>query len=370
MDKIIGKLKRLKSLFLVKKSQWLNFWHNSSFVRRNYLKKVVTKVSQYVMAFLSMMLSKKNFRRDAGVVSCVIFFFLVVAFGDNLFFYVMERRSVDFLKEVEGQEEIILDEKIYEEVRLIQESIDMENWKSHRSQWYGFEIKYPHAWKNPINLGAARGAMWEYQYQFRRNEIRENDPYVGFDLVIYNLAKTGNLFKTDEFPAIKNKELENDEVCQNIEGHIIETGDYPAEEIYVPLEDDCYGPALFFSYTKGNYIYNLVPVLKDGYAIAGDPRIEINDYFPDFFAIVSTLNPIDIVRPKTAVAAVKPKITAPKPVSYKKVNGKMVCAKKSDNPGKSKQNKGKHLDMECCLDPDEYPNPWCYYDPKKYGKYL
>jgi hypothetical protein len=50
--------------------------------------------------------------------------------------------------------------------------------------------------------------------------------------------------------------------------------------------------------------------------------------------------------------------------------GRKVCGTKNDKPSKSNKNKGKHLDMECCLDPDEYPNPNCYYDPKKYGKYL
>jgi len=65
-----------------------------------------------------------------------------------------------------------------------------------------------------------------------------------------------------------------------------------------------------------------------------------------------------------------PKITAPRPVAAKSVGGKLVCAKKTDHPGKSKTNKKKHLDMECCLDPDEYPNPWCYYNPNVYGKYL
>lgn len=73
-------------------------------------------------------------------------------------------------------------------------------------------------------------------------------------------------------------------------------------------------------------------------------------------------------KPKTAApktkpkpAPSKPKITAPKPVSFRVVGGKMVCAKKNDKPRKSKQHKGKHLDMECCLDPDETPNPWCTY---------
>ncbi len=67
----------------------------------------------------------------------------------------------------------------------------------------------------------------------------------------------------------------------------------------------------------------------------------------------------------------KPAIRAPKPYVFDKDSlGRMVCNKKNDHPGKSDQNKKKHMDMECCLDPDEIPNPNCYYDPGKYGKYL
>lgn len=62
---------------------------------------------------------------------------------------------------------------------------------------------------------------------------------------------------------------------------------------------------------------------------------------------------------------------APPPNMYKTDDsGRKVCSKKNDKPSKSKQKKGIHLDMECCLDPDEIPNPHCYYPPEKYGKYL
>lgn len=63
-------------------------------------------------------------------------------------------------------------------------------------------------------------------------------------------------------------------------------------------------------------------------------------------------------------------IGAPMPYIYKTENGRRVCGSKSDHPHKSKKGKGIHMDMECCLDPDEYPNPHCYYPPEKYGKYL
>jgi len=64
---------------------------------------------------------------------------------------------------------------------------------------------------------------------------------------------------------------------------------------------------------------------------------------------------------------------APQPYVYAKdILGRKVCNKKNDKPHKSnkKDHKPGHMDMECCLDPDETPNPNCYYDPEKYGKYL
>lgn len=65
------------------------------------------------------------------------------------------------------------------------------------------------------------------------------------------------------------------------------------------------------------------------------------------------------------------KINAPGPHVFEKdSSGRKVCNKSNDKPGKSDKGKGKHMDMECCLDPDEYPNPHCYYPPGKYGKFL
>lgn len=57
--------------------------------------------------------------------------------------------------------------------------------------------------------------------------------------------------------------------------------------------------------------------------------------------------------------------------SFKKDNqGRKVCSSKSDDPHKSNQNTSVHIDKECCLDPDEIPNPRCHYSSNKYGKLL
>lgn len=78
----------------------------------------------------------------------------------------------------------------------------------------------------------------------------------------------------------------------------------------------------------------------------------------------------EVKEPKPVIR--KPKITAPKPAAETKrdAQGRVICAKKNDKPSKSKKHKGRNIDMECCLDPDEYPNPWCYYPSEKYGKLL
>ena len=83
-----------------------------------------------------------------------------------------------------------------------------------------------------------------------------------------------------------------------------------------------------------------------------------------------TLEQVDRMLAPRIVVPAQPRLRAEMPNSFKRVNGRLVCDKKNDHPGKSKKNKGKHMDMECCLDPDEYPNPNCYYDSDKYGKYL
>jgi hypothetical protein len=41
--------------------------------------------------------------------------------------------------------------------------------------------------------------------------------------------------------------------------------------------------------------------------------------------------------------------------------------KHNDKPHKSKQDKGKHVDEDCCPDPDEWPRPGCVYKPSDYA---
>lgn len=312
---------------------------------------------------------KKNLVRDLWIIFGTICL-SSAAIASNYFVLSVERKKLKSNKIATPTPTptTISEEEIYQEIKSLQETINISEWKEYQNHWYGFSLKHPKDWNLPLNQRRTVKDKWEARYQFRFKNSSPENLLEGFDLTIYENSKIDSLFQTAEFPLLKNSEQKNLSLCQNIQGHIIETGDYPAEEIYIEPNDDCFYPTLFFTINQGSYTYNLSPKFKGSFPTDNDPRVELTNSFPEFFSVASTLSNIDIVRPKPII---KPKITAPMPVSYKKdAQGRLVCAKKNDKPGKSDKTNKKHLDMECCLDPDEYPNPHCYYDSAKYEKYL
>jgi len=330
-------------------------------------------VGRCYRTFCIILFNKKNLKRDIAILGSFVLILLMVWFADNRIFTKVPLRDDLVSQQVLGQESgpKTEEEAVAQEEKTVIDvinKIDVSSWTPYQNTWYGFALKYPNLWGDPTAKKALVGVLWDQKVEFRTKNMDEKNPFEGFDITVYNVAKARELSATEEFPKLKTQEFANEDKCKTIEGHLLETGDYPAEEIYIPSNDACYNSALFFSNTRGAYIYNLTPKLKEGWGLAGDPAEELKSHMPEFFAVASTLDLIDIVRPKPAPP--KPKITAPKPASYKILGGKMVCDKRNDKPSKSDKNKGKHLDMECCLDPDEYPNPWCSYDPGKYGKYL
>ena len=133
---------------------------------------------------------------------------------------------------------------------------------------------------------------------------------------------------------------------------------YPANKVVVKPGNPCFREAYFVSVERNSWIYNLVPVPSGGYHKIGyQGESKVNAQIPEFSKILENItfqNPL-------------PPITGPKPRTAKKVNGKYVCAG-GDDIHWSLTNKPGHLDLQCCLDPDETPNPWCSYSAENLAK--
>ncbi len=371
----MGKKKKLKK---IKKQQY--FSEELTGDTKNWGKEIVGKARRlYLKAGLTLkkwnnifctgMTCQANLKRD-GIIITVAILVAATFLGIGQYTAAIKKVVQERQKEIMIQEVVVeqFEEANASKIKTIQDKISTENWKEYASAWYGFKIKYPQDWKAPIVRPYSRASQSLYRVSFTTDNQADRN-YIGFDVAVYDVNTVKEIFRTDEFPKIESVSPEDMAKCENIEGHLLETGDYPAEEIYIPRGDDCYGAVLFFSVIKGQYIYNITPRLKDNVTTDNDPMIELSDSLPEFFEAISVFENIDIVRPKPKPVA--PKITAPNPATYNVDEfGRKVCEKKKDKPGKSDRGKGKHLDMECCLDPDEYPNPHCYYDGAKYGKYL
>lgn len=244
----------------------------------------------------------------------------------------------------------------------VMEPVDTSGWDTYRNQWYGFEIRHPDSWTGmQYKTSTTKNSSYETVYKFRKDASGESDPYVGFDVAIYSTRKVKSIQQTDDL--IKKEDAPEDTSnCRFSEELILGEEKNVFQKVSVKQGDACFEPTYFFSATKDNYSYDIIPVAKEGADIPADPEQDVNKNFPEYREVASSIKFIPVVRPAAVKAApAKPKITARRPVAAKVVGGKLVCAKKNDKPRKSKKNKPGHMDMECCLDPDERPNPWCSY---------
>jgi hypothetical protein len=251
------------------------------------------------------------------------------------------------------------------------EPVNTSGWGTYRNKWYGFEISHPDSWTSmQYKTATAKSARYETIYQFRKDAIDENDSYIGFDVAIYSTGKIGSVDLTNNVKK-KDNAPEDTSSCYFSEEMTLGKEKNAFQQVSVREGNACYEPAYFFSIKKDDYLYNIVPVFKDGANIPTDIGEDVSKNFPEYKEVVASLKFIPVERPKVAKTPVRPRISAPRPVSAKVVGGRLVCAKKNDHPGKSQNgNKPGHMDMECCLDPDETPNPWCTYSNPKYEKYL
>lgn len=248
----------------------------------------------------------------------VIFFDLLIIFSEKNY---SKRDSREFFNKKE--------KKITRERK--DEKIIIDGWYFYRDNKRGFEIKYPENWKVFIENGMANSS-WEQKITFRDFNKRTITKETGFDLFIYNTKKL-SLIEGEKF----------NEIHKSSKNILIKN-------------KECLEKGAFLQVKNEEYFYEIFPVVAEDDFYESDFK---SSFLCDAESVINSFlsfRIIKIERPRP-----KPIITAPMPVAYDRVNGKLVCDKKNDKPRKSKKGKGKHLDMECCLDPDEYPNPHCTY---------
>jgi hypothetical protein len=247
--------------------------------------------------------------------------------------------------------------------------VDLTGWDTYRNQWYGFEIQHPNNWTNmQYRTSASKNSRYETVYKFRKDSSGENDSYVGFDVAVYSTRKAESVDQTNDLQK-KEGAPEDTSNCQFSSELTIGKENNIFQKVSVGRGSACFEPTYFFSIQKENFRYDIVPIANDEAESPANIEQDVNQYFPEYKEAVASFKIIPVSKPTSAPS--KPRISAPRPVSAKVVGGRLVCAKKNDHPGKSQNgNKPGHMDMECCLDPDERPNPWCSYSNPIYQKYL
>lgn len=227
-------------------------------------------------------------------------------------------------------------------------------WKLFESAKYGFSIKYPTGWQEPVETSAPPESNYLSRIEFKNGSGKNGKE--SFDIFVYSSAKFPDPLGTDNLK--KKNESVDPKDCAHFDDITLGEEGYSAKEVNVMANDPCWEETFFYSFTKNGYTFNLVPSFGNSYDIKNyDEKIDLVKIFPEFYDISSTLN---FKKEESAVQfskkAIQKAASPPKP----RYTAGARCSHKKDKPRKSKT-KGKHMDEDCCPDPDEWPNPRCAY---------
>jgi len=282
---------------------------------------------------------------------------LAVIYSESVKIFLNDKQQISF-EASENTIQTLKDQEMFTGEEL-SEPINISDWDTYQNKWYGFEIGHPDSWRNNTQYRTAteKSAVYETIYKFRKDE-EENSIFVGYDVKIYPMKKAPDIESTNDIREKDNAPEDREDCYPIAEETKFDGSDLVFQKVSIDENNPCYEPAYFFSIIEGSYIYNIVPAVGESGERFAEPEKETGKIFPEYEEAVKTLKFISITRPKPKR---DPRAGIRKPISAKIVGGKLVCAVKNDRPHKSDNNKPGHLDLECCLDPDERPNPWCTY---------
>lgn len=224
----------------------------------------------------------------------------------------------------------------------------------YRNDTYGFQVNYPGDWVSPQEETVNDP---DYNYIFRasfgtdqgfRGETAE-----GFNVFVYRgnacLSNGDSVSIQDKNPdAPLAHSIANNSQIQSgcVSRKVTVNGSFFPHEINI------------FQYVGTNYSFVLVPFISRNEALPEHITAQFEEAAKSFDVLAQ-----DPISPPPAVnQKIPPKISpqVKKPTAMVRPQGTMVCPDPKQKPAYSKT-KGKHMDEDCCPDPDEWPNPQCIY---------
>lgn len=222
-------------------------------------------------------------------------------------------------------------------------------WNIYENDFYGFKLQYPSYWNNPQEEAINDP---DYNYIFRvsfgTDQGFNGDSAEGFSVFVYRgnmcLSSFDSMQISDNNPDVP---LANS-IANNINNHpgCVSRKITATSDVF-PRQVDIY------QYAGKNYTFVIIPFMSRNENLSDHIINQFSDMAKTFVILpkdqiqANTIGTNNPTIKNTAVPS-RPRST-------------MICPDPSQKPTYSKT-KGKHMDEDCCPDPDEWPNPQCSYN--------
>lgn len=277
-----------------------------------------------------------------------------VLFGSSALYYYESYMGIGSAKE-----------KISVNLPMVQD--DTTDWKTYKDDLSGFSIKYSNRWDDPEVGPPSDNSKYIRKISFDNGFDSQDKEYNGFEVYVYDAKKFHGPVSTDNLipKSPGSFELDNCDKAEFGEASVGEN-DYPAQEVDVSVDDKCFQPTYFFSVSKGKYVYNIVPKVNINNPIADGIKSDVIAEFPKFFELLSTITLQDNeITSESDTVDSSPSVNNRARTNLVPPHRTLIrlgrCPNKHDRPRYSKTKHHRHMDEDCCMDPDEWPNPRCQY---------
>lgn len=243
---------------------------------------------------------------------------------------------------------------------------DTNDWKVYKDKKYYFEIKYPSYWIDPqAKTVNDKDFAYQYEVKFGTADTLDENDNEGFSVFVTKKDSSDENIDLGDCMASSPKTQQRASSSED-SGQTNPKDQCLLYKLQIAGEDPGY---YSYQFMGMDFEYNFFPTLSDSpksslLATKNMTQFEAaaNTFALDFEAI-------EIMKKKTAerlrqqaIAAEKERIKS----LYRPSTQKSVCIEKHIHPSKSDK-QGKHIDEDCCPDPDEWPNLRCKYKPSDYA---